>query len=193
MDDQKQTRDTATFSYHNRGKQQILAGLICAALAATVVLETCCLWKTGLGFALFPGFSLFLTHVMAFLCAVYSVYGLIVLNHYNQVELRQRIDKFGVETKLDVLSVLVMVDLVLSVVVSANSSAKLLHSWMTLKHSKDDMLFVINEWFFVFLNSMFLWTICGLRPKTRSLIERDEARPEQREPLIREFLCYTYV
>ncbi|KAL0265692.1 UNVERIFIED_CONTAM: hypothetical protein PYX00_011406 [Menopon gallinae] len=180
-------------TYHNRGKQQVLAGLICTALAATIVLETFHLWKKGLVFALFPELSLFLAHVMAALCAVYAVFGLIVLNHYNQVELRQRIDKFGVETKLDVLSLLVAIDLVLSVVVSVNSTTKLLHFWARLRHNKDDVLFVINEWFFVLMNGAFLWTVFALRPKTRSLIERDAGRPGQREPLMREFLCCTYI
>lgn len=193
MDDKKQTRETATFSYQNRGKQQILAGLICTALAATIVLETCCLWKTGLGFALFPELSLFLAHLMAVLCASYAMFALIVLNHYNQVELRQRIDKFGLETKLDVLSLLVAIDLVISVVISVNSSAKMIHSWMARRKSKDDLLFVANGWFFVILNGAFLWTVYALRPKSRSLIERNSARPDEREPLIREFLCFTYV
>lgn len=193
MDDKKQTRETATFSYHNRGKQQILAGLVCTALAATIVLETCCLWKSGLVFAFFPELSLFLAHLMAVLCASYAVFALVVLNHYNQVELRQRVDKFGVETKLDVLSLLVAIDLVISVIVSVNSSAKMARAWMARRRDRDDVLFVVNEWFFVILNCAFLWTTYALRPKSKSLIERNPARPEAREPLIREFLCCTYV
>eukprot|EP00866_Antonospora_locustae_P001269 jgi/Antlo1/1269/1687 len=130
---------------------------------------------------------------MAVLCASYAVFALIVLNHYNQVELRQRVDKFGVETKLDVLSLLVAIDLVISVVVSVNSTAKMVLSRIIRRHNRDDVLFVVNEWFFVILNGAFLCTTYALRPKSRSLIERNAERPDEREPLIREFLCCTYV
>ena len=105
MENIEQTRDTSCFSYYNKGRQQVFAISICISLILTIMFETWALcWIERINFSVLPEFSLFITHFMAILCAVYSIFGFFILNQYNQTELSQRIDKFGVKTKLEVVS-----------------------------------------------------------------------------------------
>lgn len=58
-------------------------------------------------------YSVMLTHLSTILIISTFIVALICLNHINMIELRQRIDKFGVESKLEAILLLLVIDTVI--------------------------------------------------------------------------------
>lgn len=161
----EQTRETYCFNYYKEKNQQIFTVLIFFCLLASLAFETWVLcFVDTIDFLFIPEISIFMTHLMVILCIVYFVFGLFVLNQYNQVEMRQRIDKFGVETKLEVMFTLVTIDLIFCTFTSLSSVLCLFLKRMKTAYLYNNIAFLGSTSILACLKSFLLYITYRLHP-----------------------------
>lgn len=123
MDDGiEQTSNSEFFCFYSKMKQQLFAVMMYVSFVVAIMFETFVFYRmNNIEFVVLRRFTIFTIHMAVIFCVSYAIFGLFVLNHCNQLELRQRIDKFGVERKLETMFVLVCIDLFFSLFATINS------------------------------------------------------------------------